>query len=492
MRSSQWTAALNGLSGATVVTPDPDSYGAFDGTDDDISFGDYGNMGTNDYTASLWFRTSGLITSLEGLFHKSRPVSEAGRWFLIIGNAGPGIVSAAVAFSGSATIINSPTRLDDDEWHHALYRLDRNGDHELWIDGEMVASGDISPNSAVDVTAGSPMRIGAYNSAADAAANWFGGDISRVGAWTRALSDSEIATLASGNMVAGANRILWTDFDDEYGVTLDNPDGTDGTLTGDGTTGENFWVPYQLPAPPAPPPTEFVTVTSAANSGAGSLRDVLESYTDVRNCNVEVTIQASLATIDLRSQIVVERAGRIYLRGNSNIVQSCNIKFSDCTDIEVSDLCVVLFCGGRSTDALVFDNCERLRVFNCELYGGCDQVLAITACPDFEVHDCIVAYAQNGFAAFIGHNPAAWGGSGVERNNLRVFVGVSQCSPYLQRIKVCNGRLSTFKQRVLRLHQRSGGGRSANQLHTSDSTPRLRRQPASGRRAKTCSQWRYQ
>ena len=87
------------------------------------------------------------------------------------------------------TEIVSPLAYNDGDWHHAAAVL-RNGLIELYVDGAVVAQDTTNPITSV--RASTQTIIGQV-------ASDFAGDIDEVFVFSRALTDAEIATLASGS-----------------------------------------------------------------------------------------------------------------------------------------------------------------------------------------------------------------------------------------------------------------------------------------------------
>src|SRR5438093_6730571 len=86
------------------------------------------------------------------------------------------------------TEIVSPLTYNDGQWHHAAAVL-LAGLVRLYVDGVLVAQDTTSPVSSVIPSTGVQIGLVASN---------FSGDIDEVLVYARALSDAEIAALASG------------------------------------------------------------------------------------------------------------------------------------------------------------------------------------------------------------------------------------------------------------------------------------------------------
>lgn len=140
--------------------------------------------GGKSLTISMWFRVNALTAEWQALIAHG----EASDYR--IARRGNGTV---VAYAGGAADI--PTgdgigpAVDDDEWHHVVAISEHEVSMSIWVDGELVATG----NPPTLVNNGSPnLNIGANPNAGGR--DW-NGEIDDVAMWDRPLTDDEIVEI---------------------------------------------------------------------------------------------------------------------------------------------------------------------------------------------------------------------------------------------------------------------------------------------------------
>ncbi len=155
-----WTLAPTSSTDAPAVSYNNTHSLDLDGTSY-LSMGDVLDMGLNDYTVSMWFKTTDTDFSL---FSKSFYGGAGSRFFLV--DEGTGLYAA---FHGTTLVETTPriTGLNNDAWHLATVTYDRDGNMTLLIDGSAVASADISGQAAADLQSSFHLFFGRYNDAVD-------------------------------------------------------------------------------------------------------------------------------------------------------------------------------------------------------------------------------------------------------------------------------------------------------------------------------------
>jgi formylmethanofuran dehydrogenase subunit C len=174
---------------------------SFDGVNDYVPLpeADVLRLGTKSFTISAWFKTgaSGLFQSI---IVSDNGVSGAG-WFLRIDNTNK-VFGYLVSVGRSILSVASTQTVTDGSWHFVTWTRNAGAQtHAMYVDG--VLSGGPSSDGAFDVTSNAGVyasigRAGAFNG------QYFNGLIDDVRIYNRALSASEIATLASGYATTGS------------------------------------------------------------------------------------------------------------------------------------------------------------------------------------------------------------------------------------------------------------------------------------------------
>jgi flagellin-like protein len=177
----------------------------FDGSDDYVNVGNYSvlNSRTNDFSISAWFKTNGKVdnwyTDWQHLIYY-KDTNNMGDRGLLFGIGGkqtavgwsgwPGQVVCFVLGECTSYCMSlaSTSRYDDGNWHYAVCSIDRDRNGVLYVDGQQVATIDVSPWSGHDYNSIYNANIGT-----DA---WqyerFNGTIDEVQLWNRSLSADEV------------------------------------------------------------------------------------------------------------------------------------------------------------------------------------------------------------------------------------------------------------------------------------------------------------
>jgi len=181
-------AATTGILGAD--TP------SFDGTDDYVEYPTIGidYSGSSDWTTSLWVSLSGGSGSRQFIWHPR------GTYDLYIGK-GSGDAIRMTTYSGSTESIVSTTSLSTNQWYHVcvVHDASLSSPYQMYVDGTEETSGSLSdPNSE-----------SSYNSISGQPQDgldrdYWDGYIDEVRLYDRALSGSEVVTLAQGDSPTGS------------------------------------------------------------------------------------------------------------------------------------------------------------------------------------------------------------------------------------------------------------------------------------------------
>jgi hypothetical protein len=148
------------------------------------------DFGAGDFTMSAWVRTTSRRNTPNVIV--KWPLQ--GNTGLHAGSA-LGLIESAVAqfkaFNGTDTVSVEGVSVADGRWHHLLGRK-TTGLLVLYVDGQAVGR---RPHTLVSLTNNEPLQIGGFGNSSSFD---FDGLIDEVSMWSRALTDQEIAALASG------------------------------------------------------------------------------------------------------------------------------------------------------------------------------------------------------------------------------------------------------------------------------------------------------
>ena len=189
---------------------------SLDGTGDFVAVPD--NNGDLNITVDLWARRIVFDESVHEMSSKSG-VGELGggdaydMWF----RPSNVVVAGALNATGSYDTIVGPV-VEDSDFHHYAY-VRRNDRHMLFMDGEVVASGDLTADVAD--TSGVPMTIGAFRGFDNTSFSaYFGGVIDEVAVFNRALTAEEVWAIYEAGSVGKIKPELgqlhgdkWNDLD---------------------------------------------------------------------------------------------------------------------------------------------------------------------------------------------------------------------------------------------------------------------------------------
>ncbi|MBI1859885.1 MAG: hypothetical protein HYR96_03080 [Deltaproteobacteria bacterium] len=156
-----------------------------------VSFGtSFGNFGTSDFTIAFWIKTS--ASGIQQFINK-RTICGHQSMFNIAMNSGKFTFEVDQNTSGTNYIgITTTLTYNDGNWHHvAMVRSTKNA--TIYVDGTSVKTGSASGTANISSTV--DFEIGNLPCTSQPLV----GTIDEIGVWTRALTDTEISTLAAAS-----------------------------------------------------------------------------------------------------------------------------------------------------------------------------------------------------------------------------------------------------------------------------------------------------
>ncbi|MFE6175714.1 exo-alpha-sialidase [Streptomyces sp. NPDC056464] len=199
------------LGGAAPTTGRFGGARAFDGTNDAVRlpFRPQLELGTENFTASLWFRYTrrtgeqpllwmgGIGGNQPQFWLRGEPENNRVRGLMTVRSGATTVRSASVSTTAA---------YNDGRWHHLALRRG-GGRLTLFIDGRATStagvSGSVSRNSPFGVHIGQRMDSRAF----------FTGGIDEVRVWNRALTDAELTRVRQTNVGPSSNTTLWLPLD---------------------------------------------------------------------------------------------------------------------------------------------------------------------------------------------------------------------------------------------------------------------------------------
>lgn len=173
------------VNGATYTTSDCISGGCyqFDGIDDVINIQDNISLEpTNEFSISVWIKTSDLNAIDSGIIGKSQNNAGNAEYALTYHNYSTNYYIYSYVGDGSNNIRTD--YFPDDKWHQIITSYDKNN-FRIYLDGEL------KDNKSLDINisfTNSLLRIGDMTT-------FFNGSIDEVAIYSKALSDSEVKEL---------------------------------------------------------------------------------------------------------------------------------------------------------------------------------------------------------------------------------------------------------------------------------------------------------
>ena len=166
----------------------------FDGTDDYLTSGDVLDVTTNDFSISFWFRWETGVDDYSGIVSKKSGSWAGGVGYAIIfrGSTEKRIYTYLEDGSGSTTNFDTYV-FDENKWYNITVVFDRSDKSHFYINGVQNSEIDISSVNG-DLSNTEPFLIGKNGTA------YFGGNITEVGLYDRALTSLEVASLYNQGM----------------------------------------------------------------------------------------------------------------------------------------------------------------------------------------------------------------------------------------------------------------------------------------------------
>ncbi|MCZ4611513.1 exo-alpha-sialidase [Streptomyces sp. Lzd4kr] len=199
------------LGGAAPVTGRFGGALSFDGTDDAVRlpFRNQLELGTQSFTASLWFRYTsrtgeqpllwmgGIGGNQPQFWLRGEPENNRVRGLMTVRSGATAVRSASVSTTAAH---------NDGQWHHLALRRG-GGRLTMFIDGTAISTADVagsvSRNSPFGVHIGQRMDSRAF----------FTGRIDEVRVWNRALTNAELTRVRQTNVGPTTNTTLWLPLD---------------------------------------------------------------------------------------------------------------------------------------------------------------------------------------------------------------------------------------------------------------------------------------
>ena len=189
------------------------------GSSDYVSMGDVLNIGTGDYSASIWVKTSAASSALAVSYIGKNIVGviQDGRWTLGRNPTG-NVARIYVRSSGDLSVVGL-TPINDGAWHHLAATMDRSEKMRLYVDGVEERTGTtISGGDGVNWTITQPLELGRYYGASGGYPMHADAMLDDARIYRSVLSPEDVALLAAGGEPATAPTARWTlDDGPQYG-----------------------------------------------------------------------------------------------------------------------------------------------------------------------------------------------------------------------------------------------------------------------------------
>ena len=229
----------------------------FDGDGDYVNMGSSEILSLNDFTISMWFKTSYSAPAGDWIYLLGRGDTYGFflfgdgtlRFSLEVPSGNWGNVESDEGSGGTITVTTGTWR------HSAVTRNSSTGEFKLYIDGSFVADNDDvimsggesgSSDLTGQITSNWPFQLSMHNN------GWavYDGNLDEVAIWNDALTSAEITALYnsgsgliassnSGNYTSSSNLQAYWNFNEGTGTTLTDQtsNDNDGTITGASWTG---------------------------------------------------------------------------------------------------------------------------------------------------------------------------------------------------------------------------------------------------------------
>ena len=166
-----------------LVEPVSSGSASFNGTSDYIDMGDVCNLGTGDFSISLWVNLGAEATNQ---YLISKYVDASNHWYLRTQNADKIQFFSRTSADESVIDRGSITVLSHNVWHHVVITAERGTATKSFINGVLEGSGD---SDATDLSNAASLHFGRYSS------NYASGYMSNVGIWSAALTQPQIKSI---------------------------------------------------------------------------------------------------------------------------------------------------------------------------------------------------------------------------------------------------------------------------------------------------------
>ena len=234
---SSGTIVSTGLGGTGVGTGSINYVLDLDGTNDHVSIPNSINMGTSDFTLSIWLKTDD-VSSRQHVFQQTG--SNDNRVIAI--NSG-GSLTSRLGGSGSDHV--SGVTLSTDTWYHIVLVHDNSANTLKWY----VNGTEQNTNTSVNV----PSNTGTFYLGTNSDANdkYFNGQIDEVRIWNDVRTAAEIGDNMDDELVGNESGLVaYYKMSDGTGTTLtdNSSNSNNGTLTNMVTSGgSSDWVTSNAP-----------------------------------------------------------------------------------------------------------------------------------------------------------------------------------------------------------------------------------------------------
>ncbi|MGK0190306.1 MAG: hypothetical protein ACI9R3_006129, partial [Verrucomicrobiales bacterium] len=158
----------------------------------------------NTVTTSLWIKATGFDTGWQTILSHGEGAQYR---FARRGTDDPNVAAYAGGSGDIPSAAGGPTINPDTGWHHVVGISEGGVSTRLWVDGELVATGDAPVIDDARSDGALDLFIGGNPDTGDQNREWFGG-IDDVAQWNRALSDGEIATIWKGGAGSSIGSLI--------------------------------------------------------------------------------------------------------------------------------------------------------------------------------------------------------------------------------------------------------------------------------------------
>ena len=203
-----------GLAGSTPLPTCPTVYSCrYDGVAESQEGSAVPALGTSNFSISFWIKTpdttgGGVNQRIIGHFNGTT------QWTLYLVGAGGGAGRFQFVSTGTGSWNDNYQTFTpaNDTWYHIVYSVDRSGDAVWYYNGANANAFDISAKS-INFSADGNFLIGR-----NAGGQYFGGFLTEISMWDKALTASEVLELYSnmagkklclGDLTMGSNLTNW-------------------------------------------------------------------------------------------------------------------------------------------------------------------------------------------------------------------------------------------------------------------------------------------